>query len=80
MDSKLTLKLDNNIIELAKQYAKSNNISLSRLIENYLQAITTNKENKIKYGLKYFLVFLMLSRRSFNPANEYGAGFTGMRT
>ena len=48
MDSKLTLKLNESVIEQAKQYAKENNISLSRLIENYLQAITTGKQNKIK--------------------------------
>ena len=47
MDSKLTLKLNENIIEKAKQYAKENNISLSRIIENYLKAITDpNIENK----------------------------------
>ncbi len=48
MDSKLTLKLNESVIEQAKQYAKENNISLSRLIENYLQAITAGKQNKIK--------------------------------
>ena len=48
MDTKLTLKLDNSIIEMAKLYAKDNNISLSRLIENYLQAITIKKKKKIK--------------------------------
>ena len=48
MDTKLTLKLDNSIIEMAKSYAKDNNISLSRLIENYLQAITIKKKKKIQ--------------------------------
>lgn len=48
MDAKLTLKLDASIIEQAKDYAKSRNISLSKLIENYLQAVTVkNKENEI---------------------------------
>ncbi len=42
MDSKLTLKLDKSVIEKAKQYAKENKISLSRMIENYLTAITEN--------------------------------------
>lgn len=40
MDSKLTLKLNSSVIEQAKQLAKAKNISLSKLIENYLQAIT----------------------------------------
>lgn len=45
MDTKLTLKLDKLIIESAKEYAKEKNISLSKMIENYLQAIT-NKRNR----------------------------------
>ncbi|MDN3641795.1 DUF6364 family protein [Lutimonas halocynthiae] len=48
MDSKLTLKLNENVIESAKKYAKENNISLSRMIENYLQAITIDKRKKMK--------------------------------
>jgi len=44
MDSKLTLKLDNSVIEQAKIYARNKNISLSRLIENYLKAVTLKKE------------------------------------
>ncbi|MCC6683698.1 MAG: hypothetical protein IT247_01375 [Bacteroidia bacterium] len=36
MDSKLTLKLDNSVIEQAKSYAKKKNTSLSKLIESYL--------------------------------------------
>ena len=48
MDSKLTLKLNKSIIEQAKQYAKENNISLSRMVENYLQALTIGKKKTIK--------------------------------
>ncbi len=48
MDSKLTLKLNEIVIERAKEYAKENNISLSRMIESYLQAVTIRKKNKIK--------------------------------
>lgn len=45
MDKKLTLSLDKAIIENAKNYAKSNNISLSKLIESYLTTLTTRKKN-----------------------------------
>ena len=48
MDTKLTLKLDKSIIERAKEYAKDKNISLSKMIENYLQALTSNKEEEIE--------------------------------
>lgn len=45
MDKKLTLSLNEKIIETAKHYAKSNNTSLSKLIESYLGTLT-NKEKK----------------------------------
>ncbi|SHF44576.1 hypothetical protein SAMN05444483_101137 [Salegentibacter echinorum] len=45
MDKKLTLSLDRAIIESAKSYAKSNNISLSKLIESYLATLTEKKRN-----------------------------------
>jgi len=48
MDSKLTLKLDQEVIEKAKDYAKSKKTSLSALIENYLQKITEDKKDKRK--------------------------------
>lgn len=40
MTKKLTLTLDNKIIENAKKYAKKNHISLSKLVEFYFKAIT----------------------------------------
>ncbi|AWG22097.1 hypothetical protein FFWV33_11525 [Flavobacterium faecale] len=45
MNTKLTLKLDQEIIEKAKQYASDKKVSLSRLIENYLNALTSDKPN-----------------------------------
>ncbi len=44
MDKKLTLSLDKSTIESAKIYAKSNNISLSKLIESYLKSLTKQKK------------------------------------
>jgi hypothetical protein len=46
MDTKLTLKLSEDVIEKAKEYAKSKKTSLSVLIENYLQKLTNEKESK----------------------------------
>jgi hypothetical protein len=40
MDTKLTLKLDKEIINRAKLYAESKKISLSKLIESYLHLLT----------------------------------------
>jgi hypothetical protein len=54
MVTKLTLKLKKKVIEQAKQYASDHDTSLSRLIENYLSAITTetNSENDISTLVK----------------------------
>lgn len=46
MDTKLTLKLEQSIIEKAKFYAKSHRTSLSKLIENYLLNITNENEKE----------------------------------
>ena len=41
MDAKLTLKLDAQVIAKAKQYARRRKISLSRLVESYLDALSS---------------------------------------
>lgn len=55
MDSKLTLKLDKSIIEQAKQYAKEQQISLSRLIENYLAVITSKEKMNDGFEISPFV-------------------------
>ena len=46
MDTKLTLKLNQSIIEKAKEYAKENKTSISNLVENYLSQITQEKKSE----------------------------------
>ncbi|SHG50889.1 hypothetical protein SAMN05444372_106215 [Flavobacterium micromati] len=46
MNTKLTLNLDKEIINEAKTYAKSQSISLSKLIENYLNLLTISSKKK----------------------------------
>jgi len=46
MDTKLTLKLDGDIIEQAKVYAKKKNTSLSKLIESYLGMLVDPDEKQ----------------------------------
>ena len=48
MEAKLTLSLDNSIISKAKEYAKLNGLSLSRMVENYFSNLTNN--NKINHS------------------------------
>lgn len=50
MNTKLTLTIDQSIIESAKAYAKDKGRSLSDLIENYLMAIT-GKQNISDTGI-----------------------------
>jgi len=45
MDSKLTLKLNESVIERAKKYASNKKLSLSRLIENYLDSLTREQND-----------------------------------
>lgn len=45
MDAKLTLKLNREIIEKAKQYASGKKTSLSRLVEYYLQSLTNESKS-----------------------------------
>ncbi|MEZ5149024.1 MAG: DUF6364 family protein [Bacteroidales bacterium] len=48
MNTKLTLNLDKTVIEEAKQYAKSRQISLSKLIETYLSSLSKPQHNEIE--------------------------------
>ncbi|MCC4214730.1 DUF6364 family protein [Leeuwenhoekiella parthenopeia] len=48
MDKKLTLSLNESVINAAKRYAKSNNTSLSKLIESYLGSLTRNDKQEVE--------------------------------
>jgi len=46
MNTKLTLTINQTIIEKAKKYANNKGSSLSNIIENYLKAITKEVKNE----------------------------------
>ncbi len=48
MSSKLTLSINQMVIEEAKRYAKSNGKSLSSLVEEYLKSLTLKEEKSKK--------------------------------
>ena len=48
METKLTLRLNDSVIERAKIYAKNQRISLSKMIESYLDSLTREKVNNHK--------------------------------
>lgn len=45
MNTKLTLNLNAEIIQEAKKYAKSQQVSLSKLVENYLNSLISEESN-----------------------------------
>ena len=50
MNTKLTLTIEQSIIEKAKKYATNKNRSLSDIIENYLKVITNEeKTNDVEF-------------------------------
>lgn len=55
MDTKLTLKLNKEIIEKAKVYAASQKRSLSRLVENYLKSLVENKQDDDELDISPFV-------------------------
>jgi antitoxin component of RelBE/YafQ-DinJ toxin-antitoxin module len=54
MDTKLTLKLNQRVIERAKEYASNKQMSLSRIVEVYLQALTS-ENNTTEFEISPFV-------------------------
>ncbi len=72
MDTKLTLSLDKNVIEQAKKYAKKKNISLSKLIEAYLnKASLLEKEEPVISPLVKSLSGVIRLPKDFNHKKGY---------
>ena len=72
MDTKLTLSLDKNVIEQAKKYAKKKNISLSKLIESYLnKASLQERKEPIISPLVKSLSGVIQVPKDFNQKKNY---------
>jgi len=72
MDKKLTLSLNESVIENAKLYAKKNKISLSKLIERYLQSIAENRTKEVEITpLVKSLSGVIELPNNFNIRDEY---------
>lgn len=54
MDAKLTLKLNQKVIEKAKEYASERKVSLSRIVESYLQSLISEKD-KAEFEISPFV-------------------------
>jgi hypothetical protein len=46
METKLTIRLRKNVVEKAKEYAVRHNISLSKMIEIYLESLTDSRNKE----------------------------------
>jgi len=49
METKLTLKLDQKVIDSAKEYAKASDKSLSRLVEDFFRSLVHESSPPEKY-------------------------------
>ena len=55
METKLTLRLNERVIERAKVYAKKQRISLSKMIESYLDSLTREKSTEQETEITPFI-------------------------
>jgi len=71
MSTKLTLTVDQNVIESAKEYAKKNKRSLSNIIEEYLKSLTQNTSTNKKPKLSRLVKELKGSVKDPDPTKSY---------
>ena len=70
MNTKLTLKLDKNIIEKAKEYASLRNLSLSKIVEEYFQKLIIKEEFKQKLSPRVRKLSGILKGKDLNYKSE----------
>ena len=71
MNTKLTLNIDEHVIEEAKFYAKNNSVSLSKLIENYLLSLTKRNTEETKISPLVESLTGVISLKSADYKKEY---------
>lgn len=71
MNTKLTLNLNKSVIEQAKSYAKSNHVSLSKLIENYLDSLNRNSHSSDEISPLVASLTGVIPNDSVNEKKEY---------
>lgn len=49
MQKKLTLSIDQRVVEQAKRYAKQRHRSVSRMVEDYLRKISTDESEETEF-------------------------------
>ena len=71
MSTKLTLTIDKFIIEEAKKYAKSNNRSLSNIVEEYLKSLIQNKADESNFEISPLVQSLWGSIKPIPDSVDY---------
>ncbi len=71
MNTKLPLHLDKGVIDQAKDYAKDNRVSHSKLIESYLISLTSSPKKKIKISPLVQSLTGVISSEQLDDKNEY---------
>ena len=71
MSTKLTLTVDQRVIESAKEYAKKNRRSLSNIIEEYLKSLTDSSSKRRKPKLSKLVKELKGSVKDPDPSKSY---------
>lgn len=78
MKAKLTLRLNKNVIDKAKKFAKKNNQSLSILVENYFNIMSekdVSPDNDISPNVLELSGIIKL-KENFDLKKEYRRHFT----
>ncbi len=79
MTTKLTLTVEKAVVERAKSYAKQTGRSLSELMENYLEHLTSESENpELSPKLKKLVGAVKLPA-DFDEETELRSSFTAKR-
>ena len=48
MDTKLTIRIKSNVVERAKEYARNHNITVTKMVESYLDSVSKQAKNDIE--------------------------------
>lgn len=72
METKLTIRIKKKVIERAKDYAHIHKISLSKMVESYLESVTEVKKEDIEITpLVESLSGVIRLNEDFNFKNDY---------
>jgi len=70
MNKKLTLNIEEDLIQFAHTYAKRSNQSVSSIIETYLSALKTTKENQEEFNFRTKELYGIFEKRPLPNKKE----------